>query len=167
MRHATGRRRALQQVDRLHLAHGEPPRDVDRPPPAVRLDETEYKIKIVGLVDQKAGGGFRSRRGGISPVVSAVYVSMATAEKIQSPGEADKGKAQYLYVRLRDGANVAQFKESWSEHLASEGIRMKFVNAGDIQDSFNNGRGRRRGGLSCGPCGSGNAHPPKTNRRSL
>ena len=28
---------------------------------AVRLDETEFKIRIVGLVDQKAGGGFPSR----------------------------------------------------------------------------------------------------------
>ena len=112
---------------------------------AVRLNETEFKIKIVGLVDQKSGRGFRPGRD-ISPAVSAVYVPMATAEKIQPLGEADKGKAQYLYVRLREGANVAQFKESWSEHLASEGIRMKFLDAGDIQDSFSNRRGRRGGG---------------------
>ena len=77
----------------------------------LRLNEMEFKIKIVGLVDQKGGGGFRPGRD-ISPAVSAVYVSMATAEKIQPMGEAEKGKAQYLYVRLRDGANVAQFKES-------------------------------------------------------
>lgn len=112
---------------------------------AVRLDETEYKIKIVGLVDQKRAGRGRPG-GGISPVVSAVYVSMATAETIQPMGEADKGKSQYLYVRLRDGANVAQFKKSWSEHLASEGIQMKFVDAGDIQDWLKNRPGRRGGG---------------------
>ncbi len=112
---------------------------------AVRLNEAEYKIKIVGLVDQKAGGGFGF--GGITPAVSAVYVSMATAEKIEPMGEADKGKPQYLYVRLRDGANVAQFKKSWSEHLASEGIQIKFVDAGDIQDSLNNRPGPRGGGL--------------------
>ncbi|MBN1910335.1 MAG: ABC transporter permease, partial [Pirellulales bacterium] len=113
---------------------------------AVRLNEKEYKIKIVGLVDQKAGGGF-GFGGGISPVVSAVYVSMATAEKIQPRSEADKGKAQYLYVRLRDGANVAQFKQSWSEHLASEGIQMEFMDAADIQESFNHRGGPRGGGL--------------------
>ncbi len=114
---------------------------------AVRLDETEYKIKIVGLVDQKAGGGRRARPGGdISPVVSAVYVPMATVEKIQPLGEADKGKAQYLYVRLRDGANVAQFKQSWSEHLASEGISMKFMDGADIQESLSSQSGRGGGG---------------------
>ncbi len=75
---------------------------------------------------------------------------MATAEKIQPMAEADKGKAQYLYVRLQDGANVAQFKRSWSEHLADEGIRMKFVDAGDIQESFNNRPGPRGGGLMGG-----------------
>ena len=112
---------------------------------AVRLDETEYKIKIVGLVDQKAGGGFGFGRG-ISPVVSGVYVSMATAEKIQPLGEADKGKAEYLYVRLRDGANVAKFKESWSEHLGAEGIQIQFMDANDIQDSLKNRPGPRGGG---------------------
>ena len=72
---------------------------------------------------------------------------MATAQKIQPMGQADKGKAQYLYVRLRDGANVAQFKQSWSEHLASEGIQMKFLDAGDLQDSLSRRPGRRSGGL--------------------
>ena len=120
---------------------------------AVRLDETEYKIKIVGLVDQKAGGGFGFGFG-VSPAVSAVYVSIATAEKIQPLDEADKGKAQYLYVRLRDGANVAQFKKSWSEHLASEGIQMKFMDAGDIQDSFNHRGGPRGGGGLMGSASS-------------
>ena len=116
---------------------------------AVRLNETEFKIKIVGLVDQKGGGGFRPGPD-ISPAISAIYVSMATAEKIQPMGEAEKGKPQYLYVRLRDGANVAQFKESWSEHLASEGLPMKFMDVGDIQESFNNRPGPRGGGLMGG-----------------
>lgn len=111
----------------------------------VRLDETETKIRIVGLVDQKAGGGF-SFGGDITPVVSAVYVSPATADKIQPLGAADAGQAQYLYVRLRDGANVAQFKKSWSEHLASEGIPMRFVDADELQDALNNRPGERGGG---------------------
>ncbi len=113
---------------------------------ALRLDETQYKIKIVGLVDQKAGGSFRVG-GGITPAVSAVYVSMATAEKIQPLGNADQGKGQYLYVRLRDGANVAQFKRSWFEHLASEGIHMQLLDAGDLQESLTN-RPDLRGGAS-------------------
>jgi len=122
----------------------------------VRLDETETKIRIVGLVDQKAGGGF-SFGGDITPAVSAVYVSPATADKIQPLGAADQGQTQYLYVRLRDGANVAQFKKSWSEHLASAGIRMKFMDAGDIQDSFHSPGGPRGGGGLMGSASSLNA----------
>ncbi|MDR3183497.1 MAG: ABC transporter permease [Planctomycetaceae bacterium] len=120
---------------------------------AVRIDQKEFKIKITGTVEQKLGGGFGMPGAGITPAVGAVYVSMKTAEKLRVNTADDKSPLpfQYLYVRLRDGVNVKQFKETWEQYLASESITMKFIAADDIQESLNNQRGRgNTGGLVSG-----------------
>jgi putative ABC transport system permease protein len=121
---------------------------------AVKIGEREFKIKITGLVEQKLGssfGGFDSG-GSITPAVGAVYVSKKTAEKLaaavpQLINEQGNLKAQYLYIRLRDGANVAQFKKNWTAHLAAENIKVKFIDADDIQNSLDNRRSRGTDGL--------------------
>ncbi|MDR3233586.1 MAG: ABC transporter permease [Planctomycetaceae bacterium] len=120
---------------------------------AVRIEQREFKIKITGTVEQKLGGGSGMPGAGITPAVGAVYVSMKTAEKLQGSTAEDKNPLpfQYLYVRLRDGANVKQFKETWEQYLASENVMMKFIDADDIQESLNNQRGRgNAGGLVSG-----------------
>ncbi|MDR3108103.1 MAG: ABC transporter permease [Planctomycetaceae bacterium] len=116
---------------------------------AVRIEQAEYKIKVVGTVEQKLGGAFGGS-GGITPAVGALYVSPETAEKIKPQDENVKGKAQYLYVRLRDGANVRQFKENWKKHLSAANITMKFIDANDIQETLNKQRGRSTVGLVSG-----------------
>jgi putative ABC transport system permease protein len=118
-----------------------------------RIDTNEYEIKIVGLVEQKLSG---SGMGGVTPAVGAVYVSMKTANKISPLPESSPASADYVYVRLREGANIKQFKETWDARLQAEGIFMRFMDADDIQESLN--RNRRGGpGELMGAAGSLNA----------
>ncbi|GHT13166.1 ABC transporter permease [Planctomycetales bacterium] len=117
-----------------------------------RLDTSEYKVKIVGLVEQKLSSGGMGRE--ITPAVGALYVSMQTADKIKSsvPPAAD-----YYYVRLRDGANVKQFKETWSKHFESQNVQMQFIDADDIQAGLNQTKGRGGPGALMGNAASMNA----------
>ncbi|MDR2116729.1 MAG: FtsX-like permease family protein [Planctomycetaceae bacterium] len=114
-----------------------------------RIDTNEYEIKIVGLVEQKLSGGGMGM-GGISPAVGAVYVSMKTAEKISPLQKNEPKHADYIYVRLREGANVKQFKETWDARLQAEGIFMRFIDADDIQEGLNRNRGYNAGGMMGG-----------------
>ncbi|MDR1963945.1 MAG: ABC transporter permease, partial [Planctomycetaceae bacterium] len=119
-----------------------------------RIDTNEYEIKIVGLVEQKLSGGGMGMgaMGNVSPAVGAVYVSMKTAEKISPAPEGETKRIDYVYVRLREGANVKQFKETWDAHLQAEGINMRFMDADDIQEGLT--RNRRDGGGAGGLIGS-------------
>jgi putative ABC transport system permease protein len=114
-----------------------------------RLDTKEYEIKIVGLVEQKLSGGGMGM-GGLTPAVGAVYVSMNTANKISPRPEGSPITADYVYVRLREGANVKQFKETWSSRLQAEGIYMRFLDADDIQESLSRTPRGGPGGLMGG-----------------
>jgi putative ABC transport system permease protein len=124
-----------------------------------RIGTQEYEIKIVGLVEQKLSGGGMGM-GGITPAVGAVYVSMKTAEKISplpdsppsnsAPSNITSKHADYVYVRLREGANVKQFKETWDARLQAEGIFMRFMDADDIQEGLNRNRGFNPGGMMGG-----------------
>ncbi|MDR2704413.1 MAG: ABC transporter permease [Planctomycetaceae bacterium] len=111
-----------------------------------RIGVNEYEIKIVGLVEQKLAGGGMGM-GGVSPAVGAVYVSMKTANKISPLPENIPVSADYVYVRLREGANVKQFKETWDARLQAEGIFMRFMDADDIQEGLNRNKGGGPGGM--------------------
>ncbi|MDR2437981.1 MAG: FtsX-like permease family protein [Planctomycetaceae bacterium] len=111
-----------------------------------RIGTNEYEIKIVGLVEQKLSGGGMGM-GGVTPVVGAVYVSMKTANKISPLPEGSQTPADYVYVRLREGANVKQFKETWDARLQADGIFMRFMDADDIQDGLNRNRRGGAGGM--------------------
>ncbi|MDR1960574.1 MAG: ABC transporter permease [Planctomycetaceae bacterium] len=116
-----------------------------------RINTAEYEVRIVGLTEQKLSGG--GMGGGLTPAVGAVYVSMKTAEKIRPavPGADGETGVDYLYVRLREGANVRQFRETWTAHLQSQGIPVRFLDAGAIQEGLNRNRG---GGGAGGLIGS-------------
>ncbi|MDR2757084.1 MAG: ABC transporter permease [Planctomycetaceae bacterium] len=119
-----------------------------------RIDTNEYEIKIVGLVEQKLSGSGMGM-GGVTPAVGAVYVSMKTAEKISPSPENDSKRndskrIDYVYVRLREGANIKQFKETWNAQLQAEGIFMRFMDADDIQEGLNRNRRGNAGGMMGG-----------------
>ncbi|HBT77270.1 MAG TPA: hypothetical protein DEB39_10195, partial [Planctomycetaceae bacterium] len=110
-----------------------------------RVGSNDFKVKIVGLVEQKLASG---RLGGeITPAVGALYVSMKTAATISptfGPATRDNPSAiDYVYVRLREGANTKQFKETWRKHLESKGIAMRFLDVDAIQEGLD--RMRRSG----------------------
>ena len=107
-----------------------------------RIDNTEHKIKIVGLVEQKLAS---APRGSVSPAVGALYVSMQTAEKISPTPQVD-----YVYVQLREGANLRQFKDAWGKQLQSQNIGMSFLDADDLQQQLNQSRSRGAAGLMGG-----------------
>ena len=104
-----------------------------------RINNQEYKIKIVGLVEQKLTS---TSRGGVSPAVDALYVSMQTAEKISPTSEGEPLQIDYVYVQLREGSNIAQFKKNWGDILENRGVGMRFSDAEDLQQQLNQSRGR-------------------------
>jgi len=129
---------------------------------AVRIGNKEYKIKIVGMVEQKLGSAFAPPGASITPAVGALFVSMKTASiletniletniletKLETEDEVRRSSSvprpSYLYLRLREGANIKQFKDTWKAHLASEGFNVSFLDADDIQKSLDNRQ--QRGG---------------------
>ena len=103
-----------------------------------RVGTTDYKINIVGLVEQNVAGGGRT----IDPAVGALYVSMPTARKITEDERID-----FVYVQLREGTDTKRFAETWSNHLAGQGIDMRFMNVENIQERLNRIRTQDTAGL--------------------
>ena len=121
---------------------------------SARVGNKEFKIKIVGMVEQKLGGAFGPPSASINPAVGAVYVSMKTAAAMMPPS-AETMQPQYLYIRLREGANVKQFKETWKTHFAFlAGYDFNFLDADDIQDALDNRQQRGGPGALMGSAAS-------------
>lgn len=112
-----------------------------------RIDTNDFKVKIVGIFEQKLSSG---GRGEVGPVAGALYVSPKTAETISPSPEGEPAKIDYIYVRLREGANTKQFKETWGKHLEEQGIAMNFLDVDDIQEKLDQTRSRGAGGLMGG-----------------
>ncbi len=112
-----------------------------------RIGTRDFKIKVVGLVEQNLAAGGR----GVDPAVGALYVPMLTAQRMglqlnpieMTPSPQEESDAiDYVYVRLREGANLRQFEKTWSHHLASRGIDMKFLDVDKIQVKLDQTRGQ-------------------------
>ncbi|MDR0327414.1 MAG: ABC transporter permease, partial [Planctomycetaceae bacterium] len=98
-----------------------------------RVGTKDFKIKVVGLIEQNLASGGRS----VDPAAGALFVSTATAREMS---EADR--TDYVYVRLREGTDTKRFEETWSNHLAAQQIDMRFLDVDKIQDRLNQTRGR-------------------------
>ncbi|MDR1924069.1 MAG: FtsX-like permease family protein [Planctomycetaceae bacterium] len=114
-----------------------------------RVDSQDHKIKVVGTFDQKSAnvgrGGFG---GGISPLISGLFVSTKTAEKISPSTEGEPKIIDYVYLRLRPDVKSTQFKKSYQENLKSRGITMRFMDFEDVQEELK--RNRERAGNAGG-----------------
>lgn len=119
-----------------------------------RVNTRDFKIKIVGLFEQKLSGGRFG--GGSSPIVGALYVSPKTAEKISPTPENEKSKIDFAYIRLKDNVNVKQFEESTKTKLAAAEQSIRFVNIEEVEKQLKTNRGRGGGGLM-GDAGSTNS----------
>lgn len=108
-----------------------------------RLDTREFKVMIVGLFEQKLAA---APRGNVGPITGALYVSMSSAETI-GPGPAP---ADFIYVRLREGANTKQFKNLWSTHFAKRNIAMNIIDVDDVQTRLDQTRARDESALMGG-----------------
>ena len=105
-----------------------------------RIDTNDFKIKVVGLFEQKLAGGS-------GPVAGGLYVSPKTADTISFPPQDEVASIDYVYVRLREGANTKQFKETWGKQLDGQEIAMQFLDVDDVQEQLNRTRSRDAGGL--------------------
>lgn len=95
----------------------------------VKIGENSHKIKIVGLIDQNMSS---SPRGASGPARPGLYVSIKTAEKLSArPRQAD-----FLFLRLRDGADVGQFREKWIDSHKDSPRKFSLENADDFQASL-------------------------------
>lgn len=112
-----------------------------------RIGTKDFKVKVVGLVEQTLSGG---GRGGADPAVGALYVSLKTARQLSPTPENEADRIDFVYVRLREGTSTAKFEETWSKHLASQDIDMKFLDVDKIQDRLNKTRAGGAGALMGG-----------------
>ena len=106
-----------------------------------RVGTTDYKIKVVGLVEQNVAGAGRT----IDPAVGALYVSMQTARLITKDERID-----FVYVQLREGTDTKRFAETWSQHLAEQEIKMQFMDVDNIQERLYQIRTQDTSGLVSG-----------------
>ncbi|MDR2172560.1 MAG: ABC transporter permease [Planctomycetaceae bacterium] len=119
-----------------------------------RVDTHDFKIKIVGLFEQKLSGGRFG--GGNTPVTGALYVSPKTAAKISPLPKNETNKIDFVYIRLNDKVNVKQFAETYKTKLAEDGIAMRFIDIEEVQRQLKTNRGFSGGGLM-GDAGSTNS----------
>ncbi len=106
-----------------------------------RVGTNDYKIRIVGLFEQKLAS---AGRGAPDPVAGAVFVSPATADQIQPRSS---GKIDSIYVRLREGADTKQFKANWMAHFQGQGLSLHFLDVDDVQEKLNKIRAQDTGAL--------------------
>ena len=112
-----------------------------------RIENNEFKIIIVGLVEQKltsAGFGGPGRSFDVTPAVGALYISLKNANRISATSNAS---ADLYYVRLRDGADSKAFKEHWTKRFESDKISSSFLDVDDIQEKLNTPRSGGPAGL--------------------
>ena len=102
-----------------------------------RVGTNDFKITIVGLVEQNVATGGRF----VDPAAGAVFVSAATARQMGDD------RIDYIYVRLREGTNTKRFAETWGKHLSAQQIDMQFFDADKIQDKLNRIRTQSTAGL--------------------
>ncbi len=106
-----------------------------------RVGTNEFKIKIVGLVEQKLSSG---GRGETTPAVGALYVSLKSADHLAGT---PRSRYDLYYIRLRDGANTKQFKDIWTKKFETGNASVKFLDADDIQERLNQTRPQNTGVL--------------------
>ncbi len=124
----------------------------------VMLNGAEFRIKIVGLIEQelKPGAG---RTGSVSPVVSTLYISLADAAKIAQ----SSARPDLFFIQLKKGENLKEFEASrlekfslnrgasglpGGETIAAEPSRggegripkLKWVDIDDVRATLNQGR---------------------------
>ncbi|MDR1485244.1 MAG: ABC transporter permease [Planctomycetaceae bacterium] len=119
-----------------------------------RVNTHDFKIKIVGLFEQKLSGG-RLGSGG-TPITGALYVSPKTAEKISPTAEGENPRIDFVYVKLQNGVNTKTFEELCKSKFAESEILMRLIDIDDVQKQLKNTRGRGAGGLM-GSAGSTNS----------
>ncbi|MCL2005943.1 MAG: ABC transporter permease [Planctomycetaceae bacterium] len=107
-----------------------------------RVGTQDYRIQIVGLVEQNLAGGGRT----IDPAVGALYVSMPTARQIVQDDRID-----FVYVQLREGTDTRRFAETWGKHFAEQNIEVQFMDVANIQERLNRIRTQDTAGLVGGP----------------
>lgn len=112
-----------------------------------RVETNDFKIKVVGLIEQNLSAGGRD---GADPAVGALYVPINAARRMSPNHVKNVSLIDYIYVRLREGANTKRFEENWSKHLASQNIDMKFIDPEKVQQRLNNIRARSSDGLMGG-----------------
>ncbi len=99
-----------------------------------RVGTSDFKIRIVGLFEQKLASGSRS----VDPVAGAVFVSPQTAEVLQpTPQPTTQSGIDYVYVRLREGVNTKPFKQFWTQHFQDNNLSLRFLDVDDIQAKLN------------------------------
>jgi len=103
-----------------------------------RVGTKDFKIKVVGFVEQNLTGGGRT----IDPAVGALYVSMPTARQIT----ADK-RIDFVYVQLREGTDTKRFADNWRQHLAAQKFAVQFMDVDNIQERLNKIRAQNTAGL--------------------
>ncbi len=130
----------------------------------VMLNGAEFRIKIVGLIEQElkpgAGGGGRGGMSSVSPVVSTLYISLADAAKIAQSSV----RPDLFFIQLKKGENLKEFEASRlekfslnrgasgppdGEPVAAEASRgggegqipkLKWVDIDDVRATLNRGR---------------------------
>lgn len=111
-----------------------------------RVESNDFKVKVVGLFEQKLSSGDR----GVNPVAGALFVSPKTADTISPPAPGEPARIDYVYVRLREGADTRRFEETWSEHLREQGVAMSFLDVDAVQEQLDGTRSRSAAGLMGG-----------------
>jgi ABC-type antimicrobial peptide transport system permease subunit len=105
-----------------------------------RVNTHDFKVKVVGLFEQKLSGGRFG--GGNTPVTGALYVSPKTAEKISPTIEGESQRIDFVYIRLRDKVDVKQFAETYKNKIADDGITMRAIDIDEVRQQLKNNRGR-------------------------
>ncbi len=107
----------------------------------------EYRLKIVGIVDSGRAGAddpdanrlpdaHDVRTGGYARSgVLGLYVPMPLAEKIAR----QTGKVNLVNIKLREGANAAEFRTRWLPQVAQATPAVLLVGAGDLRIAMEEG----------------------------
>jgi putative ABC transport system permease protein len=120
-----------------------------------RVNTHDFKIKIVGLFEQKLSGGRFG--GGNTPVTGALYVSPKTAEKISPTPENESTRIDFVYIKLKDRINTKQFTENYQNKIAQTGIAIKFIDSEEVRNQLKTNRGRGGAGGLMGGAASTNS----------
>ncbi len=117
-----------------------------------RMGTHDFKIRIVGIIEQQLDS--HHGRHVVSPAVGAVYVSIEVARFMAQLADNNAGTRQaqgnprtdFVYVQLRDGANVPQFETAWQDRfetmLPETTSALHFLDAEDIQRELDKMRAR-------------------------